>query len=184
MSRTLVIGYGNLDRGDDGVAFEVINALRRKLGREPLDDEDTGQAELGSETDTLFLRQLVPELMDTAAEYDELIFVDAHVGENARELEWTPILPELVPSAFTHHVNPATFLALIRALYDRSPAGYLLSIRGHEFDFCRSLSAATERMVGPAVEKILGRLSSEGRARAVGTLGRVDKAAGVSTNHG
>ncbi len=27
--RTLVIGYGNLDRGDDGVAYAIVNELRR-----------------------------------------------------------------------------------------------------------------------------------------------------------
>ena len=158
MSRTLVIGYGNLDRRDDGVAFLVVNALRGRLGQDPLDEQETGVGELGAETDTLFLRQLVPELMDTAAGYDQVIFVDAHVRENTRELWWAPVLPDFVPSAFTHHVNPATFLALIRALYDRNPAGYLLSIRGHDFDFSRGLSAETERLVQPAVDEILKRL--------------------------
>ena len=160
MSRTLIIGYGNLDRGDDGVAFDVVNALRVRLGQDPLDEQETGLGELGTETDSVFLRQLVPELMDTAAGYDQVIFVDAHVRENPRELWWAPVQPDFVPSAFTHHINPATFLALIRALYDRNPAGYLLSIRGHEFDFSRGLSFETERLVQPAVDELVKRLPS------------------------
>ena len=55
MSRTLVIGFGNIDRADDGVAFYVINALRRRLGQKPLSEEDTGLEELGAPIDSVFL---------------------------------------------------------------------------------------------------------------------------------
>jgi len=167
MSRTLVIGYGNLDRGDDGAAFQVVNALRSRLGRRPLSEQETGLEELSAETEAVFIRQLVPEMMETAAGYDQIIFVDAHVGQGTQELMWAPVLPEFVPSAFTHHVTPATFLALIRALYDRNPAGHLLSLRGHDFDFSRNLSAATQCLVVPAVEEILKRLP-HGRGPARG----------------
>lgn len=159
MMRTLVIGYGNLDRGDDGVAYAIVNELRKALFRKALDEEETGLEDLGGKTDTVFLRQLVPELMETAVEYDQLVFVDAHVGERDGEIAWRQVAPEFVPSAFTHHLTPATFLALMRALYDRAPAGYLLSVRGYAFDFCRGLSEATGALVGPAVEKILENLS-------------------------
>lgn len=157
--RTLVIGYGNLDRGDDGVAYAIVNELRRALLCEPLDEEETGLEQLGRRTDAIFLRQLVPELMETAAAYHRVVFVDAHVGDRDGELAWREIVPAFVPSAFTHHLTPATFLALMRALYDRSPVGYLLSVRGHTFDFRRGLSEATARLVGSAVEKILENLS-------------------------
>lgn len=157
--RTLVIGYGNLDRGDDGVAYAIVNGLRRALLREPLDEEETGLEHLGGRSDTIFLRQLVPEIMETAAAYDQLVFVDAHVGDRDGEIAWRQIVPAFLPSAFTHHLTPATFLALMRALYDRAPAGYLLSVRGHTFDFHRGLSEATAELVGPAVEKILENLS-------------------------
>jgi hypothetical protein len=62
MPQTLVIGFGNLDRGDDGVAFEVVNLLRRQLGLKPLDAEETGLNDRGEDTDAVFVRQLVPEL--------------------------------------------------------------------------------------------------------------------------
>lgn len=159
MMRTLVIGYGNLDRGDDGVAYAVVNGLRKALSLEPLDEEETGLERLGGGVDAIFLRQLVPELMETAAAYDRLVFVDAHVGDRDGELAWRRIVPAFVPSAFTHHLTPATFLALMRVLYDRAPAGYLLSIRGRTFDFRRGLSEAAAGLVGCAVEKILENLS-------------------------
>ena len=32
LTRTLVLGFGNVYRRDDGVAFVVLNALRQRLG--------------------------------------------------------------------------------------------------------------------------------------------------------
>ena len=155
MSRTLVIGFGNIDRADDGVAFSVINALRRRLGQKPLLEDETGLEELGVQVDSVFLSQLTPELLETVAGYRQVIFVDAHVYENVDALHCEPVSPEYTPSTFTHHLTPAAFLALLKTLYHREPAGYLVSIRGHDFDFHRDHSAETEVLVGPAVEYIL-----------------------------
>ena len=155
MPRTLVIGFGNIDRADDGVAFFVVNALRRRLGQKPLNEDETGLEGLGAEVDSVFLSQLTPELLETLAGYQRVIFVDAHVYENVDALHCEPISPEYTPSAFTHHLTPAAFLALLKTLYRLEPAGHLVSLRGHDFDFHRDLSAETEALVGPAVEHIL-----------------------------
>jgi len=165
MPRTLVIGYGNLDRADDGVAYYVINSLRRRLGQEPLLEDNTGLEDLGAQTDAIFLTQLVPELIDTLIDYDQVIFVDAHVCEDVPDLHCTPVLPAYVPSAFTHHMPPGMLLALLQALHDREPAGYIVSIHGHDFDFRRGLSPAAEMLVAPATESILQLLRQPGEDR-------------------
>ena len=155
MPRTLIIGYGNPDRGDDGVAYYLINALRQHLGENALGEDATGQEELGGEIDSVFFLQLVPELMDTAADYDQIIFVDAHVGEDVDDLNCAPVVPAYTSSPFTHHMTPSTFLVMLKLLHDKTPAGYIVSVRGHDFDFRRGLSADTERLVGPALQRIL-----------------------------
>lgn len=155
MPHTLVIGFGNIDRADDGVAYSVINALRRRLGQEPLKEDETGLDELGAEVDSVFLSQLTPELMEVLAGYRLVVFVDAHVYENVDTLHCRPVSPEYTPSTFTHHLTPAAFLALLKTLYRLEPAGHLVSIRGRDFDFHRNLSPETEALVGPAVEYIL-----------------------------
>jgi hydrogenase maturation protease len=160
MPRTLVIGFGNIDRADDGVAFFVINTLRRRLGQKPLPDDETGLEELGAQIDSIFLSQLTPELLETLAGYRQVIFVDAHVYENVDALHCEPVSPEYTPSTFTHHLTPAAFLALLKSLYHSDPAGQLVSIRGHDFDFHRDLSAETEALVEPAVEHILRLIKS------------------------
>jgi hydrogenase maturation protease len=155
MSRTLVIGFGNIDRADDGVAFQVINALRRRLGQKALSEEDTGLEELGAPVDSVFLSQLAPELMDTLTEFGQVIFVDAHVYETLEDLHCAPVVPEYAPSTFTHHLTPAALLALLKALYRAEPAGHLVSIRGYDFDFHRNLSQKTCALVEPAADCIL-----------------------------
>jgi hydrogenase maturation protease len=155
MSRTLVIGFGNLDRADDGVAFFVINALRRRLGQKILKEDSTGLEELGAQTDSIFLSQLVPELMDILTGYHRVIFVDAHVYENVDNLYCTPVSQEYKPPTFSHHITPPMLLALLKTLYHQEPSGNLVSIRGYDFDFHRELSVDTKALVEPAVDYIL-----------------------------
>lgn len=153
--RTLVIGYGNIDRADDGVAFCVINALRQRLGQKALSEDSTGLDELGAQVDSIFLVQLAPEIMDVLAGYRQVIFVDAHVYESLENLHCSPISPALAPAGFTHHMTPAMLIALLKYLDYPVPAGHLVSIRGYDFDFHRDLSAETRALVGPAAEYIL-----------------------------
>jgi hydrogenase maturation protease len=152
---TLVIGYGNLDRSDDGVAYRIVNALRQRLGQKPLGDDATGLEELGARIDSVFLTQVGPELLETIAGYDQIIFVDAHVLPENTGLYCAPVVPEYTQSTFTHHMTPATLLALEKAMYQRDLAGFMVSVRGSNFDFGRTLSATTEGLVEPAVQKIL-----------------------------
>ena len=154
-ARTLVVGYGNIDRGDDGVAYCVINALRRRLSQKLLSEDSTGLEELGAEVDSIFLVQLAPELMEVLAGYRRVIFVDAHVYENVDNLHCAPVFPEYTPSTFTHHMTPAMLLAFFKTLYHREPTGHLVSIRGYDFDFRRGLSADTEVLLEAAVDRIL-----------------------------
>jgi len=161
MGRTLVIGYGNLDRADDGVAFHVVNALRARLGQEPLSEDESGMEELDQDIDSVFIVQLVPELMDLLVDYNRVVFVDAHVRPDVPELHSTTVSPDYRLSAFTHHVNPSMLLALAKALNGHAPQGHLVSIRGRDFDFHRELSPQTERHVETAAKTIIALVAEE-----------------------
>jgi hydrogenase maturation protease len=162
MPRTLVIGYGNLDRQDDGVAHAVINALRRRLGQAILGAEETQAEELGNRTDSVFTMQLAPELLDTVVDYDRLIFVDAHVRADLPDVYWAPVRPEYASSTFTHHMTPGMLLALLQMLYHREPESYIVAVRGQAFDFGQGLSTATGTLVEPAAEQIVRLLAGPG----------------------
>lgn len=155
MPGTIVIGYGNIDRDDDGAAYAVVNALRERLGQNKLQDDDTGLDELGKDVDSVFLPQLVPEIMETLTGYRRIVFVDAHIGADLDDINCIRVVPEYLSSSFTHHMLPAALLAYLHTLYRHEPECHLVSIRGLEFDFKRALSPRTQALVNPAVEKIL-----------------------------
>lgn len=157
--RTLLIAYGNPSRRDDGVGFHVLNALRRKLGRAPLTLEEDGTDELGGKIDTICLHQLAPELAEWVAEYDMVVFIDAHVPDAYPELiREESVGMECSIGLVTHHMKPEMIMAMARALYGRAPAAWLISIRGHDFDFGTELSPQTAAVVADAAERVKARI--------------------------
>jgi hydrogenase maturation protease len=152
--RTLIIGYGNPSRRDDGVALHVINALRAQWSQPLLPDWDDGLDGLGSEHDTIFLQQLMPELVATIADYDLVIFVDAALPDTAPALELQPVAATYRPASVSHHLTPPTLLALAQQLYGSAPQGYLLSLQGHDLNFGDQLSPATAALIPQAVQQI------------------------------
>ncbi len=159
--RTLLIGFGNLDRADDGVAYHVINVFRKRWGQKALDEDQTGLEELGRLVDSIFIVQLSPEMIDLLDEYEQVIFVDAHVDPALDELHYSPVCPDEAGLTFTHHLSPATLLAFFKALRGRDMEGHLISILGRNFDFHRNLSPETLSLVEGAVNWILGLLDED-----------------------
>lgn len=154
MPRALVIGYGNLERGDDGAAFHVVNRLRSALGQPPLAPEDDGLDRLGGALDAVFVRQLVPELAADAAGYDRLVFCDAHVLPDGPDLQVRPVAPVRRVSGFGHVLHPEGFLWLVHGLSARRPDGLMVALRGFRFELTRRLSEGTWSLVDPAVARI------------------------------
>jgi hydrogenase maturation protease len=155
MHRTIIIGYGNIDRSDDGVAYEIINLVRQNLGQKILEDGDTGLEKLKGEIDSVFLPQLVPEIMELLTGYAQIIFVDAHAGADMEDLNCSKVTPQYVSSTFTHHMTPDALLAFLKTLYQHEPEAYIVSVRAHDFDFKRSFSSETQSLLRPASDKVI-----------------------------
>jgi hydrogenase maturation protease len=153
--RTLVIGYGNPSRRDDGVGLAVINNLRARLGLPALDESADGFDDLVHPLDTLFLQQLNLELAETLAQYGRVCFVDARVGSAGEQIvQRTPIEPSLDPALVSHHFRPGRLLALAQVLYGAAPSAELISIQGFDFDFGTDLSPAAVQGVAAAAEDL------------------------------
>jgi hydrogenase maturation protease len=152
--RYLVIGYGNPSRRDDGVGLAVVNGLRARLGNAALDEGDDGYAGLGSDIDTLFLQQLMPELAETLAQYERVWFIDAHLGIYPEIVRRSALTAGLDPAMVSHHLKPETLLVLADQLYGHAPQAELISIRGFDFDFGEELSPATVEGVRQVVEDL------------------------------
>jgi hydrogenase maturation protease len=153
--RALVIGYGNPYRRDDGVALVVINSLRQRIGLRALEPDEDGLDNLGYPVDTLMLHQLLPELVPVAANYQKVIFVDAHTNTLPEDVKVVEIREEYGFQAVTHHLSPQMLLALVKDTVGRVPESHLVSIRGEDFDFGEGLSPACSVRAAVAVDKIL-----------------------------
>jgi hydrogenase maturation protease len=161
MSKTLIIGYGNPDREDDGVAWHILAMVAERLGLpEPCQEiEDLDHPE--NAPDLLCLLQLEPELAEVIASYDRVCFVDAHTGAYPEDIRLEKIEGKFQSSPFTHHMTPETCLALAETLYGHAPPGIVVSVRGYQFGFSSRLSSATAKLAEGAVESIISWLSSE-----------------------
>lgn len=154
MDKTLIIGYGNVDRQDDGVAWHVLSQLSQRLGRNSSQEPDTEFEPAGFNPDFFFTLQLTPEVAELAARYERVCFVDAHTGRVPEDVHVEHISALYQNSPFTHHMTPETILAFSHTLYATAPRAILVSVRGHQFGFKRSLSPATEMLARQAVTKI------------------------------
>ena len=159
----LIIGYGNISRRDDGVAFHIIQRLRGRLGLRawsPDDEVDDGEK---AGLATTLVHQLAPELAETLASFEVVVFVDAHVeGARRDPVHWEEITPAYRAGIVAHHLEPSVVLALCQTLYGSGPTGYLLSVLGTEFDFGDRLSPVTSQLAEQAVDVLLDLLSARG----------------------
>ena len=131
MSRTLVIGIGNPLRGDDGLGWRAVEALRR-----------TAYAQ---EVDTITCHQLTPELAETAAAADCVIFIDACIGNPPGKIRVNRIARSHGGGQpLTHRLDPQGLMQYARTIYGASPQAWIFSMTGADYDYCEGLSAAVE----------------------------------------
>ena len=109
--RTIIIGYGNPSRRDDGVALVVVNALRLRWGQPTLTPLTDGWEDVGGLRDSLFLQQLTPELAATLAQYDLVVFVDASLPQATERVQRQRIEPRYQMGVVSHHMEPATLIS-------------------------------------------------------------------------
>lgn len=154
MDKTLIIGYGNPDREDDGVAWHILQGVAEHLGRTALDVETGGLDQLGQSPDLLFVLQLTPDLAELIANYNYVCFIDAHTGDYPEDLRLDFIAAGYQTSPFTHHMTPETCLKLAETLFGHKPQAIVVSVRGHQFGFSHTLSNQTALLAKEAIEQI------------------------------
>jgi hydrogenase maturation protease len=145
--RTLIIGYGNCSRRDDGAGWLVIERLAA-LG---LPDVELQTA-----------HQLEVDVAETISRFDVVIFVDAAVTDGPDAVTRTLVQPNPESRAVSHYMTPADVLALCRTLYGKEPQGMLFSIRGHDFGFGMELTPEVERAAHEVVQMIVTEVRGSG----------------------
>lgn len=153
MKKTLLLGYGNPDRQDDGVAWHVLHALAGRRGvPAPSSYEEDFPA--GGNPEFRFALQLTPEMAEEIAGYERVCFVDAHTGSIDKQVNFISLAVEFQNSPFTHHLTPQSLLSICQAVYAKTPEAVLLSVRGYQFEFERELSDRTAALIPEALDHI------------------------------
>lgn len=153
-AKTLIIGYGNADRQDDGVGWHILKNLAERVGQSVPDDPGEAIEITSDKVDLLFILQIYPELAETISQYERVCFVDAHTSDIPESIAWTALDPAYEKSPLTHHMSPKTVLSIATTIYDCNPEAILVSVRGYSFQFERALSEPTAALVAEATERI------------------------------
>jgi hydrogenase maturation protease len=133
---TLVIGYGNSLRGDDGLG--QVAALRV---------EQWGLPGIRS----LAVHQLTPELAAEMASARQVVFVDASANPHQTDLQVEEVAPLDSSGATSHFATPQGLLSLCRNIYESSPRVLLIKAPAPIMALGETLSPAAERSVEQAL---------------------------------
>lgn len=149
MKKTLIYGYGNPGRQDDGLGVILANQIE-------LWAKENGFNWLSVDTNY----QLNIEDASTVSEYELVIFADASKEESIESF----LLESLQPSArieFTmHSVSPAFILHLCESIFNKRPDAWLLHIRGFEWELNEGLSLKASQTLEEAINNVKTFISS------------------------
>ena len=139
VGKILLIGYGNPGRLDDGLGPALARALeQRKLAGVTVESD----------------YQLTVEDAAAIAQHDVVVFADAAV-DGPEPFYFERLVPEAAVSFSSHSVAPAAALALAEELFEARGPGYVLGIRGYEFnEFGQWLSERAQTNLVAAVDFI------------------------------
>ena len=137
MEKTLIIGFGNPGRVDDGLGPSCIKMLENLNLNENYFTLDSDY-------------QLTLETSFEIAEHDEVIFIDASISPE-EPFYFKPVLESKEEGFSTHSISPEALMQLTRCLYDKAPKATMLGIKGYHFDeFGEYLSIKAEENLNRA----------------------------------
>jgi hydrogenase maturation protease len=135
MISSLVIGYGNELRCDDGVGPMAARELSEKGGSD--------------RNRIIEVHQLVPELVMELSQARRVLFIDASIEVDVPRLR---SIAAQATTSLTHVFGPEGLLALCQALGQGVPRAWLLTIPGACFDHGDTLSDLAQTHLTSAVE--------------------------------
>ena len=136
----LVIGIGNVLRGDDGAGFRVAEALRDGNGHNLV---------------VITVDQLTPELAACIASASRVLFVDASADPLRSGLMPLDAHHEALATSMavglSHTITPPVLMALADVLYHHRPPAWQLLIPAEHWDHGIQLSVVTTEACGQAL---------------------------------
>lgn len=124
---TLIIGYGNLLRGDDAVGCHAAHELEQRYRDDP-------------GVEVIATQQLTPEMAEDVSRCGFVLFLDASSAEEPGTIRQTRILPGNAPGGFTHQLTPSSLLSAAQQLYGDTPEAICITLEGWSFEVGNKLS--------------------------------------------
>ncbi len=153
MQRTLIIGYGNPLRGDDGIGCRAAELLAEGVGEK---DGETRPLQAGG-VEVIACHQLTVELAAEIAEVDRLILMDACASGEPGTITEQALAPQQADRAsLTHHVDAAGLLALAQILYGHAPTTTLFTVSGGSFDYGETFTPAVAAALPALLARVRG----------------------------
>lgn len=143
LHKTLIYGYGNPGRQDDGLGVLLSEAIEQWVK-----DYHLNQLE----TDSNY--QLNLEDAEKISRYKRVIFVDASQESDLFQFKCTPLHPQPGADFSMHAVSPAYVLHLCNKLFMHHPEAYLLHIKGYEWEFMKEVTPAALGNLKMAIQYI------------------------------
>lgn len=144
---TLIIGYGNPLRGDDGVGWHAAQWLEERYG-------ERGEGTIR----VVGCHQLTPDLAEPVSRSRLVLFIDACGGEPPGELTCQVLsLPPATssPTAFSHHLTPASLLTWAQWCYGSCPTkALLLTVVGEHFGYTEALSPPVQATLPALLDQV------------------------------
>ena len=139
--QSLIIGYGNPLRGDDGLGWEVAGRLAASIP--------------DPSVKIITVQQLTPELSEPIYYADMVIFVDASADGTPGEWRCEVVTPASDPApALGHHFDIAGLLAYTQAIFQSCPQALVVSASAETFACHEDLSFKVEAVVPDIVRHI------------------------------
>jgi hydrogenase maturation protease len=143
---TLIVGYGNSLRSDDGLGWHVVERLAQ-------------DARLSGAT-VQWRHQLTPELAHDIGQSSLVVLIDVSVEQEPGVIAVRRLEATSTPgSAWSHHVDPESLVALARELWNASPDVFVVSVGAGSLDVGEQLSPAVEAALPKVVETVIGLVS-------------------------
>lgn len=152
---TLVIGFGNPAREDDGLGPAAAELIEKSEIEGVAVDIDY---------------QLSVEHAADVAGYSLVVFVDASVEGNAPYV-FEKVTPKYVESFSSHSVSPEQVLGLAVNLFNAQTDGYILGIRGYSFEmFTESMTEKARTNLQLAAGRLVEALRSGDLVESMGEI--------------
>ena len=145
IKKGLVIGIGNVLRGDDGLGPQTV-AVLDEIGFN------------GRDVSTITLPQIDITLASSLASVDYAVFVDARIHDSQEEVKVVHYVQAergMTLSHTSHSLSIPSLIEMTRELYGKAPDCYMVAPKGHDFSIGERLSPRAEANCRLAAKNVI-----------------------------